>query len=205
MRKKILLGITAALLIAIAAFGIGKAYAYFTTYVEAKGQRTIRLGDETTIEENYGDWKKDVQITNSADSAKAVWVRAQAFAGSEYKLGYNGKGSGSESWTDEPDADGWYYFSTPIAPGESTKTLTISITDLDGNKPAAEDGKTFNVVVVYETTPAVENGEEGGKTQYLPADWSLPVTNTTAASNAASDSAATDTTEVSDMTGGDEE
>ena len=31
--------------------GIGQAMAYFTTYVEAEGNFTIRLGDETKITE----------------------------------------------------------------------------------------------------------------------------------------------------------
>ena len=177
MRKKILLGIAAILLTAVAAAGIGKAYAYFTTYVEAKGGKTIHLGDSTTMEENYTNWQKAVTISNSSDSAQAVWVRAQAFSGSEYKLLYGG-----DDWS--ASDDGWYYFKTPVAPGGNTSVLTVSITDKEGNPPAAEEGKSFNVVVVYETIPAVQDGEdENGSIQYVPytaADWSQAVTNTEA-------------------------
>ena len=177
MKKKILLGIAALLFIAVAAAGIGKAYAYFTTYVEAKGGKTIHLGDMTTMEEDYTNWQKQVTISNSADSAQAVWVRAQAFSGSEYKLLYGG-----DDWCVADD--GWYYFKTPVAPGEATKVLTVSITDIEGNPPEVEEGESFNVVVVYETIPAVQDGEdENGSIQYVPytaADWSQAVTNTDA-------------------------
>ena len=179
MRKKILLGIAAILLVAVAAAGIGKAYAYFTTYVEAKGGKTIHLGDTTTIKEDYSDWQKAVTVSNSPESAQAVWVRAQAFAGSEYGLVYGGEG-----WSEAADEAGWYYFSAPVAPGGNTSVLTVSITDKEGNPPAAEEGKSFNVVVVYETIPAVQNGEdEAGNIRYVPytaEDWSKAATNTEA-------------------------
>ena len=177
MKKKILLGIAALLLTAVAAVGTGKAYAYFTTYVEAKGGKTIHLGDSTTMEEDYKNWQKAVTISNSADSAQAVWVRAQAFSGSEYKLLYGG-----DDWS--ASDDGWYYFSTPVIPGGNTTVLTVSITGIEGDAPELEEGQSFNVVVVYETIPAVQNGEdESGNIQYVPytaEDWSQAVTNTDA-------------------------
>ena len=166
MKKRIIICAAALVLAAAAVLGVGKAYAYFTTYVQADVSRTIHLGDITTIDEKYADWEKTVTITNSAESAKAVWVRVRAFAGSAYKLDYAGSG-----WSQDGD---WWYYGEPLQPGGEAESIVVSILDAEtGEKPAA-DGADFNVVVVYETTPAVENGTDAsGNTQYLDADWEM--------------------------------
>ena len=38
-------------------------------------------------------------------------------------------------------------------------------------KDETAEPREFNVVIVYETTPAVQNGYENGAVQYEPADW----------------------------------
>ena len=142
------------------------------------------MGDTTTITEEVKGEKKTVAITNSGKSVKPVWVRAKAIIASAYASGLQvTPGTG---WSDtNPDGkkDGfWYYVipeDTPLAPGETTADLVISIE----NWPEAEIDKDFNVAVVYETTPAVENGTQtiDGKETivYLPPtmdDWNRKVT-----------------------------
>lgn len=155
--------------------GIGRAYAYFTTYVQAYGVRTIHLGDSSQIDENYTQWHKDITITNKGDSYDAVYVRAKAFAGSEYKLVYS-EGSGWK-WNAET---GYYDFAGVLAPGESTSVLAVDILGADGN-PVKIDEKdvlqSVNIVVVYETTPAVQDGlNDDGSIHYEAADWSRQAT-----------------------------
>ena len=170
--KKKWIGILAAVaIVSIAAAGIGKASAYFTTYTEVKGARTIHLGDETTITEEFEDWTKIVQINNSSSSSNAVYVRVKALAGQKYPLEYYDP---DENWEMNED-DGMWYFggvdsTTPIEPGKSTTPLEVYI----GNASSEDE---FNVVVVYETTPAIPNGtNEDGSIKYEPADWSRNVT-----------------------------
>ncbi len=151
--------VTAALLLASA--GIGKAAAYFTTYVEVKGSMPVHLGDTTTITEETDGTQKEVTITNSVNSNKAVWVRAKAITGEKYKEGL--VYSETENWTEDAE---WYVYNEPLEPGEEAR-MHVSITDW----PKEDVGKDFNVVIVYETTPAVENSETDGEISYLEADW----------------------------------
>ena len=151
--------VTAALLLASA--GIGKAAAYFTTYAEVKGSMPIHLGDTTTITEETDGTEKEVTITNSLNSNKAVWVRAKAITGEKYKEGL--VYSETENWTEDGE---WHIYNEPLEPGE-TAQMHVSITDW----PKEDVGKDFNVVIVYETTPAVEDGEKDGELSYLAADW----------------------------------
>lgn len=141
--------------------GVGSVWAYFTTYAEARGGYTISLGDETTVREEFSAWTKHVTIENSADS-EPVFVRAKAFSGSQYELKYsdeNGK------WT--PNADGYYYYSDPVPGGGVTEPLDIKI---DNVPPEVKDSASFNVVVIYETTPVLYH-EDG--TAY--GDWTRKV------------------------------
>ena len=166
MKKKLITILSLIALMSILFGVIGSAGAYFTTYTEAKGTRLVKFGGDSHIEEKVEAFVKKVVITNDADSHETVYVRASAFCGDDYSLVYSGDG-----W--EKKDDYWYY-STPLAPGESTEELVISIYDAKTGKiPVAEDGKEFNVVVIYETTPATVSGSDSdGKPVYEPADWS---------------------------------
>lgn len=178
--KKRTIALLAACALAIvlaAGAGIGRAYAYFTTYVEAHGVRTIHLGDWSEIDEEYTKWHKDITLTNKADSYDAVYVRAKAFVGEEYSLVYT-EGAG---WSYNSE-DEFYYYEGVLAPGESTSVLAVDILGADGNpvKVNEDDAeRTVNVVVIYETTPAIQDGtDEDGNIQYEPADWDRKATKT---------------------------
>ena len=153
--KKRLAGILAAVaLLSVVTAGIGKASAYFTTYAQARGGHVIELGDETTIEENFDGANKVVRITNDKDSKQAVWVRAMGITGAEYQqyLDYTQNGS---DWT--LDEDGFYVYKDPVLPGEHPATdLTIGVSNVP-----VENGRSVDVVVVYESTPAIRNDIDG--------------------------------------------
>lgn len=143
---------------------IGGAMSYFTTYAEARGGGSITLGDETNIDEKVVSGGKEVKIT-STEGSKPVYVRVRAFADTEkYPITYDGSG-----WT-ESTSDGWCYYDLPLAGGATTDVLKVNI----GNIPkadAAKKGDHFNVVVVYETIPAVEFNDDGTPVPAAQADW----------------------------------
>lgn len=150
--------------------GVGKAWAYFTTYASAAGGITITLGDETEIEEEFSNWEKRVTITSDADS-EPVYIRAKAFGSGSYPLTYSGDG-----WA---LGDGDYYYYSEIVPGGGeTSVLSVKIE----NVPEAnlENGTMFNVVVIYESTPVMYR-EDG--TPY--ADWNVVLDNGTSQSGGA--------------------
>ena len=160
MKKKLLIVLTAAALLSVSVAGIGGAYAYFTTNAQASGRQTISLGDQTTIEENYGSWQKSVRIKNEDTSSQAVYVRARAFASDDFPVDQN-QISGT-NWTPEGE---WYVYGAPVEPGGYTEILNVPV-EGEGKEP-----REFNVVIVYETTPAVQNGYANGQVQYEPVDW----------------------------------
>lgn len=150
---------------------VGTTLAYFTTYATAKGSVEISfaLSEETKIVEDLDGSTKVVHIEN-AEGSRPVFVRAKAFSGSTYPLAYEGSG-----WIQGDD--GYYYYGTSssnltiLEPGASTSDLDVDITFPQG----AVDGDSFNVVVVYETTPVLyKNVVEGGVSKNVPyADWSV--------------------------------
>ena len=157
MRKinKKSLCLAAAALTLTAGISAGTAMAYFTTYTEASGGVTLNMGfSETIPKEDFSNWTKHVSVENTGDYD--CYVRVKALAGSKYQDGLQYSDSDGK-WT--PGEDGYYYYSDPIAPGESTSVLDIRI-------DSKESDASFNVVVVQESTKVLYN--EG----YEPyADW----------------------------------
>lgn len=136
--------------------GIGQAMAYFTTYVEAEGSFTIKLGDETTIIENFENWEKELIVGNE-EGSEPVFIRAKAFyAPDTLELTYRGEG-----WS--KGSDDYYYYNTWLESGEGTKSLYIKIENIPQD---VAKGDVFNVIVIYESTPVLYK-EDG--TPY--ADW----------------------------------
>ena len=129
---------------------VGVAQAYFTTYATAKGTIQLPLDERTEINEEFDDWTKHVTITNTAlaeDAASmSVFVRVKAFSGSTYPLQFEGSG-----WQLN-EGDGYYYYNAPLAPGKVTEKLDIKITGVPAD---AKPDASFNVAVIYETTPVI--------------------------------------------------
>lgn len=157
MRKinKKSLCLAAAALTLTAGISAGTAMAYFTTYTEASGGVTLNMGfSETIPKEDFSNWTKHVSVENTGDYD--CYVRVKALAGSKYQDGLQYSDSDGK-WT--PGEDGYYYYSDPIASGESTSVLDIRIN-------SKESDASFNVVVVQESTKVLYN--ENNETY---ADW----------------------------------
>lgn len=148
MRKinKKSLCLAAAALTLTAGISAGTAMAYFTTYTEASGGVTLNMGfSETIPKEDFSNWTKHVSVENTGDYD--CYIRVKALAGSKYQDGLQYSDSDGK-WT--PGEDGYYYYSDPIAPGESTSVLDIWI-------DSKESDASFNVVVVQESTKVLYN------------------------------------------------
>ena len=164
-RKWLLALLTFALIISAS---IQPAIAYFTSFVRAVGGFEVTVGDTTTIEEQYSDWKKEITIRNK-DGSAPVFIRAKViYTGLDEKEGFEVSFEDGENagWSD--GGDGYYYYGTsssakgltPLKGGESTKTLTVEITNIP-EKPT--EGDSFSVTVIYESTP-VRYDEAGNVT-----------------------------------------
>ena len=158
--RKRTLCLAAAALVLTGTAGLGRAMAYFTTYVTAAGGYPVTLGYETEIEEEVNDMTKHIVISNTGDSD--CYVRVKVFSGSQFEISFSNGGGWSQS------DDGYWYYEEILPVGESTSELLAAIT-------VPEDyTDTFNIVVVQECTPVLyhESGEPY-------ADWEREVDTTT--------------------------
>lgn len=136
---------------------VGRALAYFTAYTTASGEAAVNLSfPTTTTTETVSSWTKHVTVQNTGDVD--CYVRVKAFAGEEIEAGlvYTDE---ADKWS--PGADGYYYYSDRLAPGEESSELLIKIDHGEGE----ED---FNVVVIQECTTVLY--DEEGQPYY---DWNL--------------------------------
>ncbi len=187
----------------IALAGVGAASAYFTTYCQAKGGYTLELGDTTTVKEEFANWTKSVTVTSDAASDEAVYVRVKAYGPSEYPIQY-GEPDGAANW--KLAADGYYYYGGLLEPGATTTALNLRIEGVPTSSAGAgagsgasgagagaagpQPGDAFNVVVVYETTPA-QYLPSGAAKQAEDADWSVKLETGQADAGRAADADAT--------------
>ena len=145
LHKKPLI-MAAATLALTGTLAVGSAMAYFTTYSTAGGGVKMNMGfTETVPKEDVDENGKHITIENTGDYD--CYVRVKALAGSKYQDGLQYSDSDGK-WT--PGEDGYYYYSDPIAPGESTSVLDIRI-------DSKESDASFNVVVVQESTKVLYN------------------------------------------------
>jgi len=153
VKRKLIVSIALAATLVCGA-SITPAMAYFTDNTEATGSIPIKIGTTTTIHEWYREKVKYVKIGNSEDSDSPVWIRAKVQTNIEYST----EGADNPSnWPSSPDANDWYNYSTPVDPGEAAEILKVQLTFptvKSETKPGAEIGDNFNVIVVYESTPA---------------------------------------------------
>ncbi len=154
-KRHILLTILA--VIFVLSSSIGTAIAYFTTFVTAKGGYVVHLGNQTKITENYSSGKKVLSVTNTGAEGKyPVFVRVRAFAGSDYELeavDTTGKWILDRGFGQDTEGKYWYY-KDELVGNATSEELTINITYKDKDKEW-KDGAERNIIVVYESTPAV--------------------------------------------------
>jgi hypothetical protein len=144
-------------LLLVMSISVGKAMAYFTTYATAKGGVPVTLGTDTTIHEEFSDWKKTIQIENTGEVA--VFVRAKVIAGSQFDISIEGTG-----WS--RNDDGYWYYQEPVPVGGMTGSLTAAI------QKSEDVESSFNIVVVQECTPVMYD-KDGNPCVAENADWSM--------------------------------
>lgn len=158
-KKKICLAAAAVALTGTLA--VGSAYAYFTTYSEAKGNVVFQMGEtRTEPHEEVKEGKKIVSIKNTGDYD--CYIRVKAYAGNNYNLSYADGGSGK--WYD--GGDGYWYYKDILEAGSTSETVLVNIP-----KELLEDitdEKDLNVIVIQECTP-VQYDDDGEPY----ADWNV--------------------------------
>ena len=118
---------------------VGTSMSYFTTYVTAKGSKTVAV--ERTIphvDEKLEGSIKQVTIRNNGD--RDCYVRVKVFAPVECTY------ENSEKW--QHAADGYWYYSDVLAPGASTEMLRITPV------PDKRD-QDYDIIVVAESAPII--------------------------------------------------
>ena len=152
-------GLAAAALALTVSVSADNAIAYFTVWASASGSHELELDFTKTMPEGtVTDWVKTITVKNTGD--KPCYVRATAFAGSQYGLTWDLADSGG--WFAK--ADGYYYWHEALKPGASTDAVKVKI---DHAKATGD----FNVIVAQECTPASYD-EEGNLHSWDQADWS---------------------------------
>ena len=133
---------------------VGSAYAYFTTYSEAKGNVVFELGEtHTEPHEEVIGGKKIVSIENTGDYD--CYIRIRAYAGNNYNLTYGDGGFGK--WYD--GEDGYWYYRDILTVGSVSKKVNV-ILPQELLKDVTDE-KDLNVIVIQECTPVQydDNGE----------------------------------------------
>lgn len=158
--KKKTIGLTLTALTLVLCLAAGSAMAYFTTYVTAKGSKTITLGATETIpNETVSNEKKEITVQNTGKYD--CYVRIKALTGDAYESSIiYSEPDNAEKWT--LGADGYYYYSE-IVPAETGETSQI---DVAFTFPSGEELPDFNIIIIQESTPVLY---DANGTPY--ADW----------------------------------
>ena len=134
-KKLLVIAITLSLLTSV-----GMAFAYFSDYVEAKGEAKLALTGKTEIDEQVTEYKKEISIYNTGDIDMVV--RVQVF-------GPDGMAVSGVGWTQHGD---WWYYNEALAPGEDSKTSTLTA---EVNNVPVDPENDLEIIVVHESAPAV--------------------------------------------------
>ena len=102
----------------------GSAWAYFTDYEQLAGSAVIKLGHSTYIEEQTTEDSKTVGIQNTGEADVIVKVMLYGPDGMTVE--------GNDDWqiTDNKNGSFLAYYKKILPPGETTSTITASITDI---------------------------------------------------------------------------
>ena len=155
-RNQLILAVLVVVLVLTAS--IGKTLAYFSDYVRDEEAFSVQIDNTTTIDEEFdGSGNKIVTITNQGDAP--VFVRFKAEASEGIVLSANGTG-----WTQTSPAgtdDGYVYYTAELGKGEPTSALTVTVTlpTFSSEEAAKKAGEEAHVVVLYESVPALYDGD----------------------------------------------
>ena len=151
--KRLLLFLLTVIL--IACMSVGAAHAYFTDSVDVKGGYVLNIGYTPPIYERI-DGNKHVWF-QSEKNAPTVFVRARAYTGAAFQTYL--KYTPGENWVIGATGE-FYYYILPLEAEGKTTELQINVTS-QLFPSGALPGDEINVIVVYESTPAIftEDGE----------------------------------------------
>lgn len=147
-RKNVLLAAVIAMLLGTAA--VGTSLAFLVDSTDVLTNKFLPSAVTGTIEEEFNDGelvKKNVAIKNTGDIPAYVrvtvvpnWVDDKGNVAAEVKAGdytIDLNDSGNDDWFE--GSDGFYYYSSPVEPGQTTAVLikecspSVSKTDASGN------------------------------------------------------------------------
>ncbi len=155
--KKIIILVS---LLMITLVSVPKALAYFYTYTSAQGTLRVSITDESSFEETVVDKTKTLSIKADNDS-DPIFVRAKIIKTSDVETNID-LGTG---WSGPRDDD-FYYYDLPLDGKEGMFDQTATDIVVTIKFPAsAEDGDKYNVVVLYEATPAIFSSTMPSATQ----------------------------------------
>ena len=165
-----IIGMSAAALGLTAVLTVESSMAYFTTYVSAGGDQVVNLQAQTELHEDVTEMTKHIGITNTSPE-NDCYVRVKVFYVDDDKIDIEYKTEeGHESdWyyddSNDPILGGYWYYRPELKAGETTSILDAKIHVPESKEEFDKDN--FNVVVIYEFTPALYD-DEGNIT----CDWS---------------------------------
>lgn len=164
------MGMSAAALALTAVLSAESSMAYFTTYVSAGGTEIVHLQAQTEIHEYVSEMTKHIGITNTSPE-NDCFVRVKLFYVHEDKItiDYKPEAGHENDWyyddSNDPVLGGYWYYRPLLEAGKTTSILDAKI-NIPEN-PEEFDKDQFNVVVIYEFTPAIYD-DDGNATF----DWS---------------------------------
>ncbi|MBQ6489856.1 MAG: hypothetical protein IJI75_11600 [Solobacterium sp.] len=164
-RRNLILAVAAVCLLQCAS--IKTAMAYFSVSIRSEGHTEVKFSEHTEIKEDFDSWTKKLIVSYDGDDNGQVYVRARGFAPEEMTLTYSG-----DRWTD--GGDGYWYYDGYIGNTEDTKATTVLNVEINNVPADAKAGDSFNVVVIYETTP-VQYDSDGSMIAAAEADWNTEV------------------------------
>lgn len=131
----------------------GTAYAYYTDTSKANGM--IRFAWEpdephTEVSEELHGLNKSIVINNTGDeNAADALVRVKLVYPDPLKMEGNVKITISKTVADWKEADGWLYYTKPLAPGQSTSEIKVDVEVKEEDKL-----RPFDIVVVQQCAKA---------------------------------------------------
>ena len=151
---KVIISLVIVVLITIVS--VPSALAYFSTYTQTKGTKTLSFNYDTKLEESIDNNNKTISVTATGDP---VFVRVRYYAVSDKMTVEADPASlvvGGETVWVKNDDDDYYYYTKPIdgkGIGEKkTSNLILKVTTAADVEFAI--GDVEHVIVIYEAIPA---------------------------------------------------
>ncbi|WP_296010718.1 hypothetical protein [uncultured Adlercreutzia sp.] len=127
----------------------GTAYAYYTDTSRANGMLSFKYDPNppsTEVDEQPAGLNKVISVRNTGDVD--AMVRVKVFVPSIAGVTVEFPDAAANGWTQQvnDNGEGWWYYTSPIGPGESTPSFTAQVTIADSvDQP-------FDIVVVQQCT-----------------------------------------------------